>query len=383
MIVAAVVLLLGLLAGVAATQIWGLRLSGVLVVPLFALYTLFDFTSLPIILASVALAYVGVGLVHEHTLLYGRRLLYIAIGLGASIPLAVTAALSLRFGVTTPVEALSIGSVLPGIAAYNLHRLDGERRVDDVIASAAAFVGLVVLGASLVTPTVARLVAGVTPPVLFGQGSDIAALRGVATLGGGDPTVLGPAVGSLVVLAGIVLSGLYEDIWNVRLLGLITVPLLALLLFRDPALVGLYVVAVPVVYAVTTLVNRRTLIYGRVLLSISIGAGVVLSLALSTFYPVVSGHSLLVTAMLVGVGGYNLHRISPGRRLHTVGVSTGSFVAFVGVVHLLTRAYAPFDSQVAVLVGAVLCVPAVLLVFDLERKRRRDNRLSETPYTHT
>ncbi|EJN58420.1 hypothetical protein HSB1_38370 [Halogranum salarium B-1] len=383
MIVAALILLLGLTAGVAATQVWGLRLSGVLAVPLFALYTLYDFTSLPVILASIVLAYVAVGLVREHTLLYGRRLLYIAVGIGASIPLGITAALSLEFGISQPVETLSIGSVLPGIAAYNLHRLDMDKRIDDVIATTAAFVGLVVFGASLVTPTTAQLFGDATPLLLFGSGSDIAAFRGAVVHDGSVTNATGPAVSALVILAGIVVAELYEDVWNVRLLGLISVPLLALLLFQNPWFVGLYAVSVPLVYAITEGINRRTLLYGRVLLSAAIGTGIVLTFALSVFFASTAGYSLLVVAILSGVGGYNLHRIAPGRRRHTVGVSVGTFALFVGGIHLLTRAVLPFETQLAVLVGAVLCVPALVFGVDLERKRRHNDRLSNTIYGHS
>lgn len=383
MIVAALVLLLGLAGGVAATQLWGLRLSGVLVVPLFALYTLYDVTSLPVILVSIALAYVAVGLVREHTLLYGRRLLYIAVGIGAAIPLGVTAALSLQFGISQPVETLSIGSVLPGIAAYNLHRLDIDKRIDDVVASTATFVGLVVFGASLITPTTATLFGDVAPLLLFGSGSDVAIFRNAVIQDGSFANATGPAVSALVILAGIVVAELYEDVWNVRLLGLITVPLLALLLFQNPWFVGLYAVSVPVVYAVTEAINRRTLLYGRVLLSSAIGVGVVLTFALSVFFPATAGYSLLVVAILSGVGGYNVHRVAPGRRRHTVGVSVGTFAVFVGGVHVLTQATLPFEPQLAVLVGALLCVPALVFGVDLERKRRHNERLSNTVYGHS
>jgi hypothetical protein len=94
---------------------YGLRLGGVLVLPLVTAYALFD----PRILLGFflgSMATYGLGeLVVRRTLIYGRRLLYVYI-LGG---LFLTAAALHVLGVEMTGIALV---VLPGIFAFNLHR---------------------------------------------------------------------------------------------------------------------------------------------------------------------------------------------------------------------------------------------------------------------
>jgi hypothetical protein len=94
---------------------YGLRLGGVLVLPLVTAYALFD----PRILLGFFLGSVatyGLGeLVVRRTLIYGRRLLYVYIVGG----LFLTASALHLLGVEVAGMALV---VLPGIFAFNLHR---------------------------------------------------------------------------------------------------------------------------------------------------------------------------------------------------------------------------------------------------------------------
>ena len=93
----------------------GLRLGGVLVLPLLLVYALFDLNVVAVFaLASAASLLIG-QLIHTQALLYGRRLLYVflIVGIGATL-------------VAKSFIGMAIGSfiiaLLPGLFAYNLHR---------------------------------------------------------------------------------------------------------------------------------------------------------------------------------------------------------------------------------------------------------------------
>ncbi len=82
------------------------------------------------LVVSVAAAYWCLTVVSERTLLYGRRLLYTAILFGAVIPCIAVAVLASFGYYTSSIEVYAIGSILPGVAAYNAHRR-GERLVEE------------------------------------------------------------------------------------------------------------------------------------------------------------------------------------------------------------------------------------------------------------
>lgn len=110
-------LLLGsfLVIGLAVYERFHLRLGGVLVVPLLALYVLLEPVALPIFLVAGAASWTAGALLHRRTLLYGRQL-FIAMLL---VSLVATYA-TMQF-VGTTVAGLLL-PILPGVFAYNLHR---------------------------------------------------------------------------------------------------------------------------------------------------------------------------------------------------------------------------------------------------------------------
>lgn len=87
MIVAITLMVLGLLAGVVVVQYRAYRLSGVLVVPLLAVYALYNFATLPMFVLAFLVAYAALYAVERWTLLYGRALLLTGILIGAAVPL--------------------------------------------------------------------------------------------------------------------------------------------------------------------------------------------------------------------------------------------------------------------------------------------------------
>lgn len=136
MLVATAVMLVGLLAGIAAAQLRGLRLGGVIVVPLVAVYLLWSFATFPVFLVSTVAAYAAVWVVKRRVPLYGRSLFVVSVLVGSLVPTAMFELAAL--GAVLDVEARGVafvGSVLPGIAAYNFHRLELEDRILDALYS--------------------------------------------------------------------------------------------------------------------------------------------------------------------------------------------------------------------------------------------------------
>ena len=328
MIVAVALTVLGLLMGIVVVQAHGLRLSGVLVVPLFAVYALYDFVALPTFVLGVIAAYAGLSVLQRHTFLFGRQLLIAAMAISMAVPFVTVVALSAAGTNVTMSELTFIGSILPGVAAYNYHQLDEtSRRLEDVVASAAALVGLIGLGAGLLSATVAPYLSRLTPQVLYAAESDMASFHG--TDGVGEEAVLGAplALVFLAIIGGMVVAEAAYRRW-IRLNGIIALPLLAFFAFRSAAIVPLYVVGVVAVYAITTFVHRTTLLYGRVLLALALIVALLGSIPVAMVLPAASGLYMYFTAILIGVGAYNLHRMPAAHRPTSAALSAAGFVLF-------------------------------------------------------
>lgn len=332
MLVATAVTTVGLLAGLAATQLRGLRLGGVVVVPLSAVYTLYRFETLPLLVASVAAAYLALSILERRTLLYGRPLFVAALAAGA-LAAALSVALARRLAgpaVASPTVAF-VGSVLPGIAAYNFHRLDPDRRLTDAAAAAATTLGLVPLG-GLLGAGVAATGGGVGPPVLLSAGSDLGRLVGAAAAG--RTLAVDPVAGMGVVMVGLACSEAMRRRWGVRPGGVVAVPLVALFSLGDARLVPLYLLATAAAWAGVRAVHRWTLLYGRALLSTGVAFGLLVAFVLAVPGPVVAGDAAFFVGVFAGVSAYSLHAVAPAERRHAVAAATLLFL----VVLALARA---------------------------------------------
>jgi len=191
MLVVTTLMILGLLGGAVAAQLRALRLGGVIIVPLFAIYLLRSFGTFPLLLTSVLAGYVSLWIVKRRTVLYGRALFVVAIGTSSLVPLFVYLFVTAGFGPRGIVGELGfIGSVLPGIAAYNFHRLPSDRRVVDAVWSMALLLFLVVVGIGLVIFVGLTPLSTATPPVLLGPESDIARAFGLVVTEANHPVLL-------------------------------------------------------------------------------------------------------------------------------------------------------------------------------------------------
>ena len=128
-------------AGLIAYERLGTRLGGVLVLPYLAVYSLSDISVL-LLFGFVAVVTYAVGdVIHRNALLYGRRMLvvYVLVSLSASL-VGNTLIDGVHRGVFLPI--------LPGLAAYNLHR-EGRAFWDASVFVAAVVLVLVVTHAAL------------------------------------------------------------------------------------------------------------------------------------------------------------------------------------------------------------------------------------------
>lgn len=361
MLAATVVTVLGLLAGVTATQLRGLRLGGVVVVPLLAVYTLYSVRTFPVFVLSVAVAYLALSFVKRRTLVHGRPLFVIALVTGALVPVTTIGLWRLLFdpaGSLSPIQF--VGSILPGIAAYNYHRLEPARRFEDAAWSVGATLGLVWIG-GLVATTVYVLELSVGPPVLLTTGSDVGRLLGATT---GDPgMVLDRATGTLLVSAGLVLAEAVRRRWGVRPGGVIALPLVALFALGDARIVAVFLCATLAAFAGVSGVHRWTLLYGRVLMSAAVLVGLLATLAVTAWWGIAVGTHAFLAGVLAGVAGYSLHVVAPAERRAAVASGCLLFVATLAVARAvatpppggLLRTVGPVDLLVlGVVVAACL-----------------------------
>lgn len=382
MVITALVVAIGVLVGTWVTYVHDLRLSGVIVIPLLAVYTLINFAALPVFVVSAILAYAGILVVQDRWLLYGRSLLLVAILFGAIIPVVTFLVLEGAVGRSIAVDEVDfLGSILPGIAAYNFYRLDTEKRALDLLASAGLLVTLFVVGlVALVSwerpPSLTRSVFGVSAgdyvtPVLLGAESDIA---GALDLSLHQPQ---PVVGTVLTVAAVVTFGLVLSEgtrfrWGLRPAGVIVLPLLALFALRAWWMLPLFVVVSVLTYAGTRGVHTATLLYGRALLSVAIVASTVVALVLQVALGLPYGLSVFFVGLLAGIGAYNLHVVAPQDRSATVAVSAGIFVVLFGVARLfispLPGGLVVSVSVVHVVTGIVALGAASWTIYRLERR---------------
>lgn len=151
------------LIGLWAYERWGVRLGGVLALPLIAVYGLIVPWAIEIF-AFAALVAFGVGeILHRRTLMYGRRLFAI------HIVASVVASFAFVQVVDVPLNGFLL-PVLPGVFAFNLHR-EG-RPVQGAVVFVGAVIGLMVAGLaveSLLQIDPATASTGTIPPPAGGE----------------------------------------------------------------------------------------------------------------------------------------------------------------------------------------------------------------------
>ncbi|MEF8776668.1 MAG: poly-gamma-glutamate biosynthesis protein PgsC/CapC [Haloarculaceae archaeon] len=389
MLIATVVMVVGLTIGAWAATTRGYRLSGVVVVSLLAIYALVDVVAVPMFVLSALLAYLVIQAVQNRWLLYGRPLLLTAILVGAVLPVLGFVVVDLFMGHSLVVRDIDyIGSILPGIAAYNFHRADADRRLPELLGSAGLLVGLIGLGiVSLLLwsrpPCVTCDLLGISPadyvaPILLTGGSDVAGVLGLATVD--TPGSIG-SLGAVtaIVLLGLVVGEFGRERWGLRPVGVIALPLVALFALRSWWILPLYVGIALGSFGVIQAVHSRTFLYGRGLLSIAAVSGVLLAVPALVLFGLTEPVGVFFAGLLGGIGAYYLHTAAPGERVATVTVNAGIFVAIFAVARVLIE---PRPGGLGtslgwpdLLVGGLVILATIRVLVRLERIRPSERTL--------
>jgi len=360
MLVATAIMILGLLVGVSASQFGALRLGGVIVVPLIAVYLLRSFGSFPLFVVSIAAAYVSLKVVTDRYLIYGRQLFLVTIVVGSLVPVTVFELFGTGFGLRDIVgEVEFLGSILPGIAAYNFHRMDDDRRVLDAVWAMAVLLFLVVAGIGLVVAVGLTPLSGVLPPVLLGPKSDIAIAFDLTVSRPTVPVIATRRFGFGLIVFGTILSEGVRRRYGLRVGGVIIVPVVVIGAFREPWTLPLWVGATAVSYVGVQILHWWTLLYGRVLLSMGVVFGLLAVTSLMTVVPVENGLLPFFVGILGGVTAYNLHVVPSAERRESVAVTVGVFVVVTAVARLFV--VPPLGGFVATVTGGHIAIGVALL----------------------
>lgn len=374
MLIATTVLLLGLLAGIVVAQLYGLRLGGVIIVPLVAVYLLRSFATFPIFLLSTIAAYASLHYIKHRVPVYGRQLFLLAVLTGALVPILIIELITRGIGVErTLSEVEFIGSVLPGIAAYNFHRLEPDRRIVDGVLSLAVLLGLVLIGIGLTLFVGLTPLATVLPPLLLSPESDIAVSLGLTVQRPALPVIASNRLTLGLVTLGMGIAEIARARYGLRLAGVIVLPLVALIAFRNEFLLPVWIISVVLAFVGITLLHRWTLIYGRVLLAFGVIIGILTTISLVTVIPVRHGLLPFFIGLLGGITAYNIHVVPPAERLPTALVTVSTLVVVIFVARLFIipppRGLLVSVTVTDLRVGAALVVPGILALGQLERIR--------------
>jgi len=335
MIAASVIMVAGLALVALLSQSEGYRLGGVMVLPLLAIYTFREPLS-PVIFGIGAIAaWIALWLLREYTLNHGRRLFLASVSVGASATILAGYALSPLFpGQLSFENAEVIASIFPGVTAYNVMRLDPDDRRGDLVAMGVAYLFLVGVGAASLL--VLARIEPPTPPILALPTSDAIHWIGIEPHGSAYPTVVPDRLTIALLFVDIVIYEGFRKRYDHRLAGIIVIPLLAVFSARYAPAVAVYAVGATAVYFLVLFVHWTTLIYGRVLLAVSLSFGTVYVLAIGVLQPTVApGIILFFIGLFVGIGAYNLHRVAPKNRSAHIRISAGLFALFYGILFVL------------------------------------------------
>lgn len=371
--VATAITILGLLFSILVSHRSGLRMGGVIVVPLLAVYTLYSFIALPLFLISAILAYIGVGIIQRWTLIHGRQRLLACLALGASLPLTISLFFNVGTATASTTTTAFFGTIIPGMAAYNFHSLDSEDRLRDLAISLAALVGLLIVGGAMVNPVTATRFDPTLTSMLYSPASDIAHLRDAVRANTMLTTSIPRWKSLILVFAGVVLSEAANARWGIRTGGLIAIPLLVVFSLSNAWVIPVYVLGTVIAYVSLRIVNSLTLFYGRVLLTITLVLAILYGFVVAMFTTTIIGFLLYFTSLLAGVGAYNLHLVAPTERRHAISVS----VILFGLLLLGSRLFIqPTDTGInpsVSLINVLVLLAGLTLagsqVYELERRR--------------
>jgi len=96
---------------------------------------------------------------------------------------------------------------------------------------------------------------------------------------------------------------------------------------------ALFAIGATVVFLLLSSIHWLSLLYGRVLLGLSLIFGSLYVLLIGSFTgTAIPGLTLFFLGLFVGVAAYNLHRVSPSNRAASIRLSASLFVFFYAVL---------------------------------------------------
>lgn len=328
MLAAIAIMLVGIGLVAVASQRGGYRLGGVMVLPLLTIYTLREPLSPVVFAVATVAAWLSLWALREFTLAHGRRVFLVAVVVGALVSILVAFAVARTvLGSFVVADAEVVGSIFPGIAAYNLMRVSPDQRSREVVGMVAAF-GLL-LGVGVVALSALSAIRTPTPPFLLLPTSEAPGLLGLAVEGTPTMQLVPGWLAVLLLLVDVVVYELIRARYDVRLAGIILIPLTAVFSVQFGATVVLYAVGATVAFFLLSVVHWLTLLYGRNLLAVGLSAGLCFALLVGLVAPMsIPGPTLFFIGLFVGIGAYNLHRVAPPERPANIRLSAGLFVVF-------------------------------------------------------
>ena len=359
MIVAVTVTALGVFCVALITQLFGYRTRGTIVVPVLAVYTLKNVLMLPIFLFSTVIAYLGLSIAKQRTLIYGRDELLLAMALGSGIPIIILVVLG-AFISEALRTVVFIGSILPGLAAYNYHQVKPEFRTRDLLTTSLLLVGLLLLGWVLITPGLSRSLGTLAPPVLYTTTADVAVFKGASVSIDLRPGILSRPVAVVLFLIGISLSERIRSRYGVRI-GLMAMALLAIYALVNAWLIGLYLLVIVAAYAGLKTVHYGTLLYGRVLIAVAVVTALLVVIPLVLALPIHRGLSAYFVAILAGVNAYSWHVTAPRKRVLFFPLQIGAFLLLLLVTQIGRLIEPTVAPALLGLPGLLACAVAVVV----------------------
>lgn len=365
MIIAAVIATIGFLATAVGSRRYGYRLGGTIVIGVLAVYTLKNFSALPLFLGSTAIAYAALWLAKRRTLIYGRDEFVVALLAGSVLPATVFLYASyLPDSIQVEIlQSVFIGSLLSGIAAFNLHRIRPGHRYQDVIGSIGLYIGLIALGALLISPST-RFLADYTPLVLFSETSDIAVWRNAVVPGPADPALVGRPLMIAVFALTLGFAEYIQKVYGVYI-GTVAMGLLAIYTVSTWRLLALFLLTVVVVFVLVTAIYRSAVLYGRALLSIGAALGMMTAVPISVALGITSGISAVFTAIIAGIFAYYLHRVTGRDRYIQLTLAGGVFTGLLLAVRAIigpTPEGLPQNFGIPEIVGGLAVVVGAFVV---------------------
>lgn len=364
MLAAVAIMVLGICVTAAVSQSSGYRLGGVMVLPLLVVYTFREPISPVVFVVATAAAWGSLWLLREYTLNHGRRVFLVGVVVGALVSIVTTAVLTFLVSDVTYYDAEIVGSIFPGIAAYNLMRLDPRDRRADLLGMLAVYVGLVAFGLAVVYAL--GIFHPRVPPVLLLPTSEAASWLGLTPVGEPTSHVVPRWLAISVLITDVVVYEVLRARYDLRLAGVILVPLLAVFTVRYADAVIVYALGATAVFFVVSLVHWSSLLYGRNLLAVGLVTGLVYVAAIGVAQPVPApGITLFFVGLFTGIGAYNLHRVAPKNRAASIRLSAALFVVFYAVLLVFVEVPASGLDPLGVGYAAIAVILIVLAVRDV------------------